>query len=439
MSVDKTLKDINRFELDFDRYEVFNALPSHFDAKYPNLIKFLEKYYKSLEEDENPVSNVQDLLLSRDVTQTKTEFLTFIASELLLGEPYFESFTDKRSAVQNSSILYRSKGTEYSIKQFFRIFYGVDIEVEYGKDRLFLIGDPKEETIEYTGSSESGNIFGITFEDSTVIVYLETSSGVFVEIREGEDYDLNYVQKSIILKKTTTPSWTTDELGNPTSYANDPSLLYVANNGLLSVGKKIRIVSEKRSQTAIGADVTDKRLTDNRFFQLYGLLISTPISVSVWQRAYKTFIHPAGMYLAGQVDINSVFDFGFGPVPPAIIQPPLPILIEQSADLAPKSLFTTSITEIGPGPNGYNIRTRTNDMFHPRTIDKWHTQYGSLADADDINARTMDDSYADLSNDFNLLDEDIWHFDYLHPVDSDGAGNRTPILGYNGTNIVDNA
>jgi hypothetical protein len=99
-----------------------------------------------------------------------------------------------------------------------------------------------------------------------------------------------------------------------------------------------------------------------------------------------------------------------------------------------KGLLTSSVTEIAPGPDGYRIRTRPNDMFHPRTIANWDTQYGSLADADDINARTLDDSYADLSNIINLIDEDVWHFSYLHSVDSDGLGNgdSAPILGYNG-------
>jgi len=439
MSIDKTTSDIYRYDLDFDRYEVFNALPSHFDDKYPNLVKFLEEYYKSLEAGDNPVSNIQDLLISRDVVQTKTEFLTFIASELLLGEPYFETFNDKRSAIQYSNILYRSKGTEYSIKQFFRIFYGVDIEVEYGRDRVFNVGDPRLETLEYIGGGvTTGNNFSFTFPDAVITVFLQKDDGEFIEIVEGVDYELNYFEKKVSLKTTSTPSWAVNAEGNPTSYASDVSLNYAASNALLYQGKKLRIESEKTSNTAIGSDVTDKRITDNRFFQLYGLLISTPLSVNVWQRAYKSFIHPAGMYLAGKVDITSAFDLGLGLVPPALIQPPPPVVIVQTPNITTKQetkgLLTSSVTEIAPGPDGYRIRTRPNDMFHPRTIANWDTQYGSLADADDINARTLDDSYADLSNIINLIDEDVWHFSYLHSVDSDGLGNgdSAPILGYNG-------
>ena len=129
MAIDKTLTDRYRRELTIDKPSVFEALPAHFDEKYPKLVKFLQEYYNSHEEADNPVEKLNDLLLSRDITGASTELLTFISNELLLGKPYFESFNDKRTSLQFSNLLYRSKGTEFSINQFFRVFYGLDIEV----------------------------------------------------------------------------------------------------------------------------------------------------------------------------------------------------------------------------------------------------------------------------------------------------------------------
>jgi hypothetical protein len=83
MSLDKTYSDIFRRIPEIDGYEVFDALPSHFDDKYPQLTKFLQTYQSSLEQDDNPATDIQKLLVARDIVQTKTEFLTFIASELL--------------------------------------------------------------------------------------------------------------------------------------------------------------------------------------------------------------------------------------------------------------------------------------------------------------------------------------------------------------------
>jgi hypothetical protein len=436
MSVDKTLTDIYRREPLIEKYEVENILPGHFDDKYPNLVKFLQEYHRSLEQNDNPVSSIKQLLEARDITQTKTEFLSFISSELLLGKPYFETFNDKRSALQYSNLLYRSKGTEFSIKQFFRIFYNLDIDVDYGREQVFYIGDPKEETLDYVGNgSTTGVNWSFTYENATVLVYLEDDSGTLHQLREGTDFSIDYYNKVIVTKSSDTPQ--TYEQFDPTS---DLTFSYFYANGWVAPGKRLRIVSQRRVQTAIGADVTDKRITNDKFYQLYGLLISTPISVAIWKSAYKTFVHPAGMFLSGQVDITSVAELNIGLQPPALIQPPPPILIEQQANIMMKQstrgLMTTNVTEIGPGPNGYRVVSRPNDMFHPRTVENWHLQYGSMADADDINSRTMDDTYADLSNNFNLMDEDLWHSDYLHPIDSDGAGNRTPIWGYNEANVV---
>lgn len=441
MSLDKTLNDIYRRDIKFDRYEVETVLPEHFLDRYPRLVSFLKAYYKSLEDSANPVSDIKDLMVARDIVQTREEFLSFISSELLLGKPYFESFNDKRSALQYSSLLYRSKGTEFSIKQFFRIFYGVDIDVGYGRDEMFIIGDPTAETIEFTGGSgESNTDFDITFPNGTIevtISYIDASdsSTKYAQLTEGVHYVIDYTNKKVCLK-----IHTDTDLG-----------VAVTQTGSLPTGIVLRIQTNLSSFTTIGSDVTDKRITDNKFYQLYGLLVSTPLSVNIWQEAYKTFVHPAGMFLSGEVALSSTFlairdipvsqravwqiSSGLGAMPDAIIQPPPPVIIETAARvmLAQNNLglHTTSYAEIGPGPNGYKVLSRVNDQIKPQTVGNWHTQYENMADADDINARTLDDTYADMSNTINLVDENVWHYDYLHPIDTDDTGGRTPIYGYN--------
>ncbi len=426
MSLDKTLSDTYRRDLKFDRYEVYGALPEHFDDKYTKLVNFLEKYYESLEEPNNPVSDIKDLMSVRDITQTKEEFLPFISNELLLGKPYFESFTDKRSALQFSSLLYRSKGTEFSIKQFFRIFFSVDIGVIYGNDATFSIGAPNRETLEYIGSNLEERYFDFTFANGVVDVLFGDD---LQPMTQGTHYEVLYDSKQVVLLEHNDADFNT-------------------RDGFLPEGVKIHIETSVPDSSAIGSDVTDRKITDNGFYQRYGISINTPLSVKLWREAYKTFVHPAGMFLSGQVSLSSEYEFGqqsplppwwnsskLGSMPDAIIQPPPPVLLEASAPVmlaqGGMGLHTTSYAEIGPGPNGYKVLSRINDQVKPQTVENWHTQYSSLSAADDINARTLDDTYADMSNTINLVDEDVWHYDYLHPVDSDGAGNRTPIYGYN--------
>ena len=126
----KTLTDENRLDLNLDKYDVYEVMPGHYDQLYPNLANFLIAYYESLENEDNPAKLVNDLLTNRDVVSVRQEFLGFLSNELLLGKPYFEQFKDKRTALQFSNLLYRSKGTEYSIQQFFRIFYSINSFIE---------------------------------------------------------------------------------------------------------------------------------------------------------------------------------------------------------------------------------------------------------------------------------------------------------------------
>lgn len=464
--LDKTLTDVYRRNLDLDKYHVYDVLPGHFDDKYPKLVKFLQEYYKTLEEEGNVAETLNDLLLNRDIAGAKVELLDFIANELLLGKPYYESFNDKRTSLQYSNLLYRSKGTEFSIKQFFRVFYGLDIEVRYGKDEVFFVGDPNEEEMIFAGNGEAtGRNFPYTFKGSDIVVSVTDSNGDYIQLRQDLDYTVDFAKQAIVLQTldsaglllepAASNKFDSDGSGNPI-IDSDSKISYLANKALLAPGQDLKVEATRRSYSTIGTELTLKRITDNTFYQLYGILISTPIGVPVWRDAYKTFVHPAGMYLAGQVQINSIFDFNLGPQP-SFIEPPPPIDVFSTAQIMQKfvggkfvadkfdsgftptdflndrngtGLFSTSITEIGPGPYGERIRTRVNDMNHPRNIENWHTQYGSVYQADNIEARTLDDTYADLSNIINPLDEDRWY-----GYDSNGSGMQTTIYSTYDSNV----
>lgn len=141
---DATLTDIGRRELGgFDTHTVDSILPGFFQDEYPKLISLLDHYYDFQHSDDSPAKMIHDLFLSRDITQTDLELLSYIEDELLLGQSYFEGFVDKRAASKYSNQLYRSKGTKYSIQQFFRIFFGVDPDIIYTKENVFKIGEEK--------------------------------------------------------------------------------------------------------------------------------------------------------------------------------------------------------------------------------------------------------------------------------------------------------
>lgn len=140
--LDRTLDDNNRRQIDFRQYEVKKVLPAYFQEEYETLIKFLEYYYEYLEQNED-VHILHNLYRSRDITQVDARLLQFIEDELLLGQSYFEGFINKREAAKFSNLLYRSKGSLYSIQQFFRAFFQDDPTVEYTKEKIFKLNDSK--------------------------------------------------------------------------------------------------------------------------------------------------------------------------------------------------------------------------------------------------------------------------------------------------------
>ena len=144
--IDDTLRDDGRREISqITGREVNKVIPEHFKTDYPKLVSFLEQYYHFEDSDGSPSRLVNDLFYTRDINQVDESLLSYIEDELLLGQSYFEGFTDKRTAAKFSNNLYRAKGTKFSIEQFFRMFFEVDIDLEYTKEQVFKIGEAESE------------------------------------------------------------------------------------------------------------------------------------------------------------------------------------------------------------------------------------------------------------------------------------------------------
>lgn len=451
----KTFTDIDRFDLNLDRYAVYEVLPSQYDELYPNLANFLKAYYESLEQDGNPAKLVNDLLTNRDIVSVQQEFLGFLSNELLLGKPYFQQFKDKRTALQFSNLLYRSKGTEYSIQQFFRIFYNVDVDVTYGRDFIFNVGEPIKDHLEFsTQGSFTGSTFQYTFSGSPVSVYTKPTandSDEWLLMRQDVDYIQNFFERRIefLHRDLDDKNVPKDGYGYVVNSLdeeqNNPFYVNLAETGFLGTDDsdsqvRLKIITDlnRNNYSAIGAEVTQKKLTNDKFIQLFAIMIQAPISVNVWKESYKTFVHPAGMYLEGRVQITSVAKLK--------LKTETIINVPEVSVIIPAKVFkgtgvarlNTDITERAPGPYGYEVRTRLNDMVRdelhnanyktPRlligsrdsdsSVAGWGREYNWMNRADDINSRTLDDTYLTLSNTINTLDENIYT-----GQDSDGSGN----------------
>ena len=332
MSLDKTLRDINRRAISVqDKKQVRGILPEYFQTEYPKFASFLEAYYDYADSDVSPTKLIDELFLNRDITQVDIDLLSFIEDELLLGQQFFEGFRNKREAADYSSTLYKSKGTKYSIEQFFRVFFNSFVDVRYTKENIFIVGNVHD---------------------------LE---------KEKENH----------------------------------------NAGITPYAPEITV-----SASRIGPD--DQRyITDDKLYQKYALLIKSTLPINTWRDIYKLFVHPAGMYVAGEVQIISIAEPDYLIMPPGVADSTGP----QFTGVADVAIFQFNATnhivqQILPTQQTFTLAPVQLGQFDGgnMTLLEFDRSFDTLAEGTNAGTQTMDEdsvvgdsSYPRMSNGNQLL------------------------------------
>ena len=483
MSLEKTAKENQRNLIQLEKYPVYETLPAYFELEYPKFTAFLDKYYRH-SQDQKPGKFLKDLEYKRDFVDAQDDLLRFFSQELLLGRDYFDRFIDKQSAIQTSNLLYRSKGTKYSIQQFFRVFFGFDVDIRYGRDEVFLVGDPaKEELVIYKSQYRKGVLFPgqrlrFKFDDGDIQVYalaknpvvtlteglyVLTTAGEYAEnqddyvepytrdieyntyhqLRQEIDYTIDYDDKSVVLQKMAS---------GYEPVRDDPWINELAETGFMPEGMatKIEVKRFSPANSSVGAEVTNKRITNNGFWQIFALAIRAPRAINQWREAYKDFVHPAGMYLEGEVLVQSTNKL-LGKQPSVILEeyrkPAFSeddVLAAMQASITELNIRKTDTTKrVGYTQSGFVsngrspqnslsgfdsgaqfyaedrfdsnrpdevYRSRINDIKRfDYTLEELDTQYQRMSHIDEIEARRLDNVEADMSNTINTVDENQWY------------------------------
>jgi len=323
MARDYSLKDNGRRDYTFtDNHQIEQVLPDFFKTDYPKLLALLEKYYQFEDSDQSPSRLVHDVALARDITANDDSLLSFVEDELLLGQSYFEGFANKREAAKYSNTLYRSKGTLYSIQQFFRTFYDIEPTVSYTKDQRFMLND---------------------------------------------------------------------------------------------------------DQSLIGPE-SQRFITDDKLYQVFALLIRAELPISQWREAYKLFVHPAGMYVGGEVLLEGVVDNAIATAMPDYEKISVNPTIQSTASLT-TYLPTLDLTgEVDSDGRGVYGKLRIDlpsavETYQDLTIEEIDQYYDSMIDLVDASSPTFD---ADSSTNVGRFDQDRKRYDTFDEVnypwyDSDSA------------------
>ena len=158
--------DYNRTNLNLRSYSIKEVLPQYYAAAYPNLITFLEGYYDYMDSD-GTIDALQDLYSLYDLEATDLKYIEQIFASIADGANS-TYFGEPREVLRNFANFYRVKGTRYSAEGFFRAFYGLDVEIEYPKNNLFIVGESQigTESLRYIQNGALYQIFSVLIKSS---------------------------------------------------------------------------------------------------------------------------------------------------------------------------------------------------------------------------------------------------------------------------------
>lgn len=120
------------------KHLIETQIPYHIRESSPLFTKFLQYYYEFV--DQSKITDIiQDVLKYNDVDEADVEFI----------KSFFEEFrslpktiaADERFIAKHIYELYKTKGTEKSIKLLFKIVYGDDVSVRYPQEYILRTSD----------------------------------------------------------------------------------------------------------------------------------------------------------------------------------------------------------------------------------------------------------------------------------------------------------
>jgi len=120
---------------------VDGVLPEHYQSSYPKLIEFLELYYEFLRE--HPEHNFDDvvskIITNHDISDKDNDQIKYKLQDLTVGLDFSQAMTDLKTKGSMFNSWYKTKGSLYSIEVFFRWLFDQTVEVEYGKNSVFML------------------------------------------------------------------------------------------------------------------------------------------------------------------------------------------------------------------------------------------------------------------------------------------------------------
>ena len=158
-----------------------NSVPAFVADEYSKFITFLDKYYEFMDLDENPANKILNSKYF-DIDSANEETLDKWALQLAKDFPKILEI-DRVTLYKNIKNIYEAKGSERSIKAFFRVAYAEEVEVYYPSKDILRASDGRwiiENSVRVLAGYNDYEVLNLegTFCD---IKYYETKGSATVE------------------------------------------------------------------------------------------------------------------------------------------------------------------------------------------------------------------------------------------------------------------
>jgi hypothetical protein len=114
---------------------VSSLFPSHLRGISTTLISFLEDYYEYLNSKDQPTNIIDRIQNEHDIDLTDNLYLDQIKKEIAKSIPNSDVL-DNRELFRNIISFYKSRGSQGSINEFFRLFFNDQVTVTYPSEQL---------------------------------------------------------------------------------------------------------------------------------------------------------------------------------------------------------------------------------------------------------------------------------------------------------------
>lgn len=164
-------------------------------------------------------------------------------------------------------------------------------------------------------------------------------------------------------------------------YGEQPQIVYPKNN--------LFIVGDSR----IGPESL-KYIQNGALYQVLSILVRSGTPITKWRDLYKTFVHPAGFYLGGEVTIESLANLNLSIMPNVILDSASGVFsFEAFSNITP--IAVTSITLVVPDGGDADSSAEilvpdTVRMYQNLTVQQLNRDYNDIEDWLSANSPTFD-------------------------------------------------